>query len=114
MSRLKSLIWYGRTVYLYTWEISIKSKTLRTWYRPKVWNDRFSMLLALHDSGMSTVEIRDHLNDMGYKPPRTSRYTTALVWVTLKKLLKRRDRILSDPEVYSEDVKVFRLNHSLD
>lgn len=62
------------------------------------------MLLALHDSGMSTVEIRDHLNDMGIKPPRTDRYTTALVWSTLNKLLKRRDRILSDPDYQMEKI----------
>ena len=53
---------------------------------------RHNLILELHHNGYTNVEIRDFLNINKVKPPRTSHYTTKLVWGTIKKLLDRKER----------------------
>lgn len=47
----------------------------------------------LFDSGWTTNEIRDLFNGLNIRSPRGKRYTTKLIWVSLKKFNKRLDRM---------------------
>jgi len=54
---------------------------------------RLNGMKMLFDSGWTTNEIRDLFNGLNIRSPRGKRYTTKLIWVSLKKFNKRLDRM---------------------
>lgn len=65
--------------------------------------------------GLTTVEISDALNIRQIKTPKGLQYTPKIVWVTLKKYLKRLDREKHLEIIdLSETVGVFPLFSDMD
>ena len=54
--------------------------------------ERLELIKSLSDSGMSNVQISDHLNSKGLKTPKGKDYYPKLIWVTLKKYNNRLER----------------------
>ena len=54
---------------------------------------RLNGMKMLFDSGWTTNEIRDLFNGLNIRSPRGKRYTTKLIWVSLKKFNERLDRM---------------------
>ena len=54
---------------------------------------RLHLIDDLHQKGLSSREIADHLNLGGFLTPRGGSYSPKLVWITLKKFDLRKERI---------------------
>ena len=54
--------------------------------------ERLELIKSLSDSGMSNVQISDHLNSKGLKTPKGKDYYPKLICVTLKKYNNRLER----------------------
>lgn len=83
----QSLIGFG-----WKWKVTITTHTVGLQYFNEENTKRHRLILRLDEYGFSTVEIRDFLNLNNIKPPRTNRYSTKLVWMTLKKLKLRSEK----------------------
>lgn len=76
---------------------------------------RLNLIKSLSDMGLTTVEISDALNIRQIKTPKGLQYTPKIVWVTLKKYLKRLDREKHLEIIdLSETVGVFPLFSDMD
>ena len=58
--------------------------------------DRLKLIKQLSDSGMSTKEITDYLNQHNIKTPKGLTYYPKLVWMTLFKYKRRLRRYTND------------------
>ena len=58
--------------------------------------DRLKLIKQLSDSGMSTKEITDYLNQHNIKTPKGLTYYPKLVWMTLFKYKRRLQRYTKD------------------
>ena len=70
--------------------------------------DRLKWIKHLSDSGMSTKEISEYLNQHNIKTPRGLTYYPKLVWVTLFKYKKRLQREFNDERIKSTESLVVR------
>lgn len=53
---------------------------------------RLELMKNLYDMGLSVREISEHLNHKGIRTPKGLAYYPKLVWVSLKKYMRRLDR----------------------
>ena len=74
-------------------DITVRTRTLTTVDLSPERLERLHLISDLHDQGLNSREIADHLNDRGIRSPRGGTYSSKLVWVTLKKFKNRRERM---------------------
>ena len=67
-----------------------------------------NLISDLHDQGLNSREIADHLNDLGIRSPRGGTYSSKLVWVTLKKFKNRQERIKDTTYTVDDIYPVYR------
>ena len=54
---------------------------------------KLHLIHDLYNQGRSNREIADHLNERGIRTPKGGTYSPKLVWVTVKKFMKRQERM---------------------
>ena len=74
-------------------DVTVRSKNLTTCDLSPERLERLHLINDLHDQGLNSREIADHLNDLGIRSPRGGTYSSKLVWVTLNKFKKRQERV---------------------
>ena len=74
-------------------EVTVRTRTLTTVDLSSERLMRLHLISDLHDQGLNTREIADHLNDRGIRSPKGGTYSSKLVWVTHKKFKKRQERM---------------------
>ena len=89
----------SKVVTYYRFRALVKSNRLTLWNRRRSVEDLHNLLLRLHFDGLSNREITDYLNTNNIKPRRTEFWTVKNVFMSLKKLKKRREREISEPEI---------------
>ncbi len=61
-------------------------------YLPDERTQRISLIEKLHNDGMSDRDISEYLNREGLKTPRNRNYYPELIFVTRKKIERRKNR----------------------
>ena len=89
----------SKVVTYYRFRALVKSNRPTLWNRRRSVEDLHNLLLRLHFDGLSNREITDYLNTHNIKPRRTEFWTVKNVFMSLKKLKKRREREISEPEI---------------
>ncbi|MEE2661838.1 MAG: hypothetical protein VYB39_02315 [Pseudomonadota bacterium] len=74
-------------------EVTVRTRTLTTVDLSSERLMRLHLISDLHDQGLNTREIADHLNDRGIRSPKGGTYSSKLVWVTHKKFKNRQERM---------------------
>jgi len=54
---------------------------------------RHEIILDLHERGFSNKQISEYMNDRNIISPRGVEYYPSLIWVTLKKIKQREERL---------------------
>jgi hypothetical protein len=65
--------------------VSITSRKFTVVNLSDDWEDLLELIYDLHINGMSNRDISEYLNSNNYKPRRTDKFSTNLVWILLKK-----------------------------
>jgi hypothetical protein len=76
-------------------------------YLPDERTQRLSLIEKLHKDGMSDREISEYLNTKGLKTPRNLNYYPELVFVTRRKMERRKIRE-KDKNWNLEDLGIFQ------
>ena len=79
---------------VYGFDVVVKTKTLTVNEIPERQIFRLDLISDLHAKGLSNSQISDYLNQREILSPRDHEYTQKLIWVTLKKIQDRNNRLL--------------------
>ena len=87
-------------------KVRITTKSTGISYLNDTNESRLKLILDLCNKGYSNKEISEFLNMNGIRPPRTSEFTTKLIWATLKKLQLREEK-KTERRLESVDVQFY-------
>ena len=76
--------------------VSITSRKFAVCRLGDDWEELLELIHDLHISGMSNRDISDYLNSNDYKPRRTDKFSTKLVWSLIEKYkirLQKQDEV---------------------
>ena len=79
---------------VYGFDVVVKTKTLTVNEIPERQIFRLDLISDLHAKVLSNSQISDYLNQREILSPRDHEYTQKLIWVTLKKIQDRNNRLL--------------------
>ena len=65
--------------------VSITSRKFKVCRLSDDWEELLALIHDLHINGMSNRDISDYLNSNNYKPRRTDKFSTKLVWILIEK-----------------------------
>ena len=65
--------------------VSITSRKFTVCRLSDDWEELLELIHDLHINGMSNRDISDYLNSNNYKPRRTDKFSTKLVWSLIEK-----------------------------
>ena len=74
-------------------DVTVRTSILSLQEIPDYRLEKLHLIYDLHEQGLNSREIADHLNDLGIRSPRGGTYSSKLVWVTLKKFKNRQERM---------------------
>ena len=89
-------------------DVTVKTRNLTTCDLSPERLERLHLISDLHDQGLNSREIADHLNDHGIRSPRGGTYSSKLVWVTLSKFKKRQERVKDTTYTVDDIYPVYR------
>ena len=76
--------------------VSITSRKFTVCRLSDDWEELLKLIRDLHINGMSNRDISDYLNSNNYKPRRTDKFSTKLVWSLIEKYkirLQKQDEV---------------------
>ena len=92
---------YGEHKLFIKFNVLVETKRLSVYTLNPKRTDRLELIKTLSDKGFNSVKISEYLNEQNLKSPKGHPYYPKLIWVTLKKYLRRLDRLKSSTKIIS-------------
>ena len=74
-------------------DVTVRTSILSLQVIPDYRLEKLHLIDDLHDQGLNSREIADHLNQRGIRSPKGGTYSSKLVWGTLNKFKRRQERM---------------------
>ena len=74
-------------------DVTVRTSILSLQEIPDYRLEKLHLIYDLHEQGLNSREIADHLNDLGIRSPHGGTYSSKLVWITHKKFKNRQERM---------------------